>query len=243
MMKKICVLFVLLSCVWGGNVWSQTAEEVIERSYKAAGIDQFDMKSQSLKMSMSLTAGGMTLPITSVMKYPDKMKAEMDMMGMPVEMIVHGNEGWILIPGQGVQPLPQEQLAQMRQQNNVFSNMKWEKSEYDFLLLDPVTKDGRQYDVVEFKVKEGVQIPFTVEKMVGYFDHETGLVAFIDMDIVEGGKSVSTKTVMDNYKEEDGVRYPSKMKVYMNGVEVTSIEITEFDLDYPTTDEMFAKPQ
>ena len=48
---------------------------------------------------------------------------------------------------------------------------------------------------------------------------------------------------MDNYKEEDGARYPSKMKVYVNGVEVSSIEITEFDLDYPTTDEMFAKPQ
>ncbi len=242
-MKKICILFVLLSCMWSGNVWGQTAEEVIERSYKAAGIDQFDVKSQSLKMSMSVTAGGMTLPITSVMKYPDKMKTEMNMMGMSVEMIVHGDEGWISVPGQGVQPLPKEQVAQIRQQNDIFSSMKWDKNEYDLLLLDPVTKDGRQYDVVEFKVKEGVQIPETIKKMVGYFDHETGLIAFIDMDIVEGGESVSTKTVMDNYKEEDGVRYPSKMKVYVNGVEVSSIEITEFDLDYPTTDEMFAKPQ
>lgn len=244
MMKKIYLLLVLLCCVWGGGLRAQTAEEVIKRSYKAAGIEQLDLKDRSMKLSMEVTGGGMTLPISSVIKYPDKMRTRMNMMGMNMEIVVNGNEGWMVIPGQGTQPLPQDQVAQMWQQSDVLSSMKWDTDKYDLELLEPRTESGRKFDAVDFKIKELENGAVPIERMVVCFDQETGLMAFVEMDLVEGGSSYSTKTVMDDYKTmEGGIRYPSKIDVYMNGTNISSIRITDFVLDYPTTDEMFARPQ
>lgn len=241
-MKKIFFLFaaalILFSC---GNGTKPTAQSVLQRHYEAAGLDKIDLTNQSIATSMELTSMGMQMPISAIIQYPDRMAMEMSAMGQTMKVVVDGDQGWMSVPEQGVVEIPSDQIAQMWKQSDVFSNMKWDEEVYDATLLDPVEENGVKYDVVKLTVKEGQTAD--VGEMTLHFDHETGLLAYTTMTVKSMGMEIPTKSVMSEYTTVEGITYPALIEVEAMGAGASTIKITKFELNYPTTDQMFAKPE
>lgn len=241
-MKRICLLLAVLLGLGCGRVWAQDAKTVVERYYEVTGLNTDRIYTEPVRIEATTTAMGMELPTTIIMQLPDKMNLEMTMMGMPMKFVMDGTQGWVSVPGQGVQPMPQEQIDQLVQQcRGMTSNMKWDDEIFDFTLLDSVEENGKTYDVVRAVVKENVGLP--TEDMVLYFDRATGLLGYSRTAVSEGGQTIALKSVAEEYKTEGELTYPSLTRVYADGKEISVVRIRSFVIGYPVTSATFARPQ
>jgi hypothetical protein len=56
------------------------------------------------------------------------------------------------------------------------------------------------------------------------------------------GELVNQETVVEGYKDADGIKYPHKIKVYRNGTIYEEMEITQFKPLEKVDDKEFARP-
>lgn len=239
-MKKLLTCAVLLAAIACMPAYGQDAATVLGRFYKLTGTDQTDLSKKNVKMDMKVKSMGMDMPVSIIVGVPDRMRIEMTAMGQKMVIVLNGDQGWMTVPGAGVQTLPQEQLAQMRKQNDVLSFMRWDNAYKDFRLLDPVTENGVTYDVVEGQpIAQGeMSGPITIR-----FNRATGLVDSFVVKVTMNGQPVEVETRLADYKKAGTLLYPSKIDASMGGNPVSSSVIESLVLDYPVLDAMFAEPQ
>lgn len=73
------------------------------------------------------------------------MNVDMEVAGQKMRMVTDGEKGWVSIPGQGTMPMPDEMMAQLREQTNVSQNYRWNKKDYSYKLAGEVQEGGRTY--------------------------------------------------------------------------------------------------
>jgi|GEM_PF-1590952 len=242
-MKRICFLLaaIVFLMVMPARVAAQDAEAVMDRYLKVSGFDKLtdNLADQSVMIEMNVKAGGIGMPIKGYIKYPDKMRIEMSMMGENVLMVLNGKKGWMVMAGTK-QPLPAATVDQMAKQNDVMSNMKWDSSKFEMELLDQVTEDGKKLDVVKAIPKEK-NLP-VIEQVI-YFNNADGMIVYVDAKIEAEGQSMDTRVVYGDYKTINGVRIPKSLVTIIGGVTAAEIDINTMEFNYPTADWMFAEPE
>ena len=238
-MKKLLFLVSAFALVGiFGQVSAQSATSVIERYNKATGVGAVDVSKSNMMMKMTISNMGMTMPYTIVMANPThRMRMEMEANGQKILIVVSGEKGWMSMPGMGVQPLPAEQIKQFQGQVDLLSNVKWDEGSYGFELLPQVTENGKKYDVVRAKSKKA---DVSGKDQTIYFDHATGLAAFIETEAAPGQNA---RVLFGNYKTAGKLKFPSELKTLMGGREISTITIDALEFDYPVKDEMFAEPK
>lgn len=242
-MKKTVFLTIAFVLLCGASFQASAqegAEAVLDRYERVSGFDRVDLGKTAVMTRLKISAMGMEIPCTSIVAPGDRIRVEMTVNGQKMEIVVADGKGWMSVPGAGVQPIPEQQLAQMSGQYDFVSSLKWNKDEYDFSLLPAFEENGKQYDCVRATPKK----PSEVEYSDIYFNHLTGLIAFMDVPVEAAGQKVTVRTVLSQYKtSESGLKYPSEVKATMNGTPVTTVIIEALETDYPVTDQMFAQPQ
>lgn len=241
-MKKTFFLTIALVLLCGASfrAEAQDADAVLDRYGRVSGFDGVDLTKTAVMTRLKVSAMGLEIPCTSIVAPGDRMRAEMTVNGQKVELVVSDGKGWMSVPGAGVQPIPEQQLAQMSGQYDFVSSLKWNKDEYDLTLLPALEEKGKQYDGVRAVPKEPSEIQYSDI----YFDHLTGLLAFMDVPVEAAGQKVTVRTVFSQYKTSaSGVKYPSQIKATMDGAPVSTVLIEALEMDYPVTDEMFAQPK
>ena len=217
------------------------ADAVIERYERATGLDRLSPSEMTcVMMEVVAEVQGMAMPMTMVLKEPGKMNVDMEGAGQKMRMVTDGEKGWVSIPGQGTMPMPDEMMAQLREQTNVSQNYRWNKKDYSYKLAGEVQEGGRTYTGVLMTPKKPQP---QVGNMVVYFDKENGLVSFLTIDIEQGGQTQSARMNFSAYRSYGKVKLPSLYKMLVNGSPMMTMEIKALQYAYPAADSLFAKPE
>lgn len=233
-MKKT-ILLVAIILMGAVATFAQDANAILDRYTKETNINSVAPDKQNslmIELLVKANQGGtnIEIPIKSITQNPGgKLRMEMNMMGQPVLMVVNGKQGWMQMQGQ-VQALPEAQLKQMSAQGDYLSSMRFDKSKFNLVFVEE--KDGMQ-------VVKANNIASPAESPTLFFNKETGLLSKMEMSV--NGQTI--ETIMGDYKNFVGIKIPTQMTVKMGGNEISSITLKSFELDYPTTEFMFAEPK
>ena len=225
-------------------------KDLIEKSIKTQGGRENLAKftGWTLKMKGKATAQGMTFDMTMdlMAQEPDKSKVSMDMdiMGQKINVIVvtNGDKGWqrISLTNQ-TDDISKEQLAEYKEQSyahRVEALTCLNEKQFKFTPLGE-SKIG-DVDVV------GIKVSSTGHRDISlYFDKKTNLLAKLDTnskDAALGDKEFAQETFFSDYKESQGIKYPSKMLIKRDGMEFMNGEITEWAATEKLEDGLFVKP-
>ena len=222
-------------------VFGQTAEEIINRYNRLSGLDTYeDMTGHSLYMDMDMLAmGGVDMNMKGIILYPLKMRFDVSAMGQDMLMVLNGDKGWMVADGNKM-ALPSEQIKQMTAQFDVFSNMKYDRERFEFTLLDPVTENGKKYDVVKAleKTKTEPDDAYTL-----YFDNKTGFLSRATIKVSSQVAPMDVEISFGDVKDFKGIKIPENMVIKSNNIIAAEIKINNLEIDYPTEEWMFAEPE
>lgn len=237
-MKKLLftVLFVLVGVF--STVSAQDTPSVIDRYKKAMGLAQtyFD-DNVCMVVKMKMSSGDRYIPCTFMRASRNRYRAEMVIDSLDILTVVSGDKGWISMSGSEVQVIPKEQFFQMVGKYDPLAGMYWDGTFFDFTLLDPVSENGKEYDVVRAVLKKSSP---SVKYQDIYFDPATGLPAFSDARTNDEG---TIRVRYKEYKTSGNLTYPSMFESSLNGEVFFHLTIESLRTDYPVTDEMFAEPK
>src|SRR5947209_3631346 len=110
---KLAVLAAAMLVAGANTVKAQNADEIIQKHINAiGGIDNWN-KVKSMKMTGSMSVGGMEIGLTQTALNDKGMRTDISAMGSSGYTIVTPKEGWMYMPFAGsvtVTPIPADQL-------------------------------------------------------------------------------------------------------------------------------------
>lgn len=224
---------------------NDAAKAIIDRYEQATGLGKLapdDMN--SLMADVVIEMQEMTMPMKMIVKQPDKWRIEMEINGQKMLMVARDGKGWISVAGQGVQPMPKETMAQLKEQMaSITRNYKWSSMDFDYELADEVREGGKMLQGVHMVPKKTQ--PAAAVNLIVYFDQASGLVDHCTVDVVQGTRTMAARMDFGEYKTFGQVKLPAKYKMTMAGgsVVMMDMEIKALEYNYPAADELFAKPE
>ena len=216
---------------------------LVEKNLEArGGIDRIKAV-ESTKMVGDMSTMGMDMQLTIYTKRPGKMRSEISIPSMNMEMTqgFDGKTAWMLNPMAGSDPqiLPDAMADAMADQSNT-----------DGLLVG--------YE------EEGHKLEYIGEGMVGekpahklkliredkpdvmlFLDAETYLESMIEAESVnpQSGEKVLVKTYMNEYRDVQGMQMPFVIEVEMGGNVAQSMTLSSIELNMDLDDEIFLVPR
>jgi hypothetical protein len=243
-MKRLLVL--ILSVFAFGLLSAQdlTVDEIISKNLKAIGQEKL-MNFQTMKLTGTLTQGGVELKMTQYQKKPDFARMEIEIQGMKIIMAVSGESGWMINPAAG-SPDPQDMTADM-----VKSLRKEEMRDPDLNWENPFFNREKNGIKVELAGKEDIdgspaynlKFTFSDGYIINYFvDAARFVVVKSKSTETAQGQTYEQEMKYSDFKDYNGILNPEKVETLING-QLGQVSITnkcEFDL--PVSDSLFIKP-
>ncbi|MCJ7679757.1 MAG: outer membrane lipoprotein-sorting protein [Candidatus Aminicenantes bacterium] len=249
-MKKSHV-FVLAICLVAASLALQgiTAPLQDEAAKKAEGKKHLekmieaqggrDVLSKIMDMTstgtMEMITMGMSGSITMSTKEPDKMRMDMEIMGMIMTQAYDGVTAWMINPQTGVAEVMPEQLSE---------DMK-RQAMGNTALLDP-DKMGITYTYEGTEAIEGIEYvllkqTFSDGESATYYIHpETYLIYKTKgKSMNQMGVEVESETFLTDYKEFEKTMVPYAITIYQDGEEFLALTLTEFKYNTGLEDSFF----
>lgn len=213
-----------------------SAAEVLERHRDAVGGADAIRKHRSRRVTgrFALTAQGIEGPLEMLAAAPDRLVLRMDVSGLGrIERGFDGTVGWSIDPGIGPRLLDGRELHELQHSAEFYSELK-DLSEFESAtVLERTAFEGKDCYAVRLVRPTGIEI-------TEYYEVDSGLMAGSRMDSTSAMGSIPTISVVDGYKEFDGVRLPTRARQRAMGVEwVLTIATVEHD---SVPDEAFVPP-
>ncbi len=230
-MKKILIVFLTLTLTVGSLSAQKAdpkADKVIEKFIRAVGGREKLAQVQEVYKKVSMKVNGMDMQMETLLSKKGRGFVKMNMMGM--EMVAYAfkdGKGYKMNQDMSYSELEKEKLDQIASESQSFFNGLDEYQKYDRKYLGKVELDGKTYEAVEMKISE--------KKPVFYFDPKTHLLV---AEKVHNEQTDSDMiTYFKDYKEYNGILFPTKMEVKGNGgatlqdIQVLEIKINPTDID------------
>ncbi len=204
-----------------------TAQDVIDSYITSRGGRENMEKVVDITSSATATIQGMTLKIVAYKKAPGKISVETYMgTNMLSKQVCDGEAAKVSSP-QGEQKLEGEMLEQMKYEAILFPELEYEKEGYSLELTGVEDVDGEQ----TYKMK--IINPAGSEQTL-FFSKNTGLL-IKEVSSTPQGSAVATT---HEYKEVDGVKFPSKVSQSM-GPQMIEITVDEIEVNKGIDDTKF----
>lgn len=230
-MKRIFILTALLLFVFVG-VQAQSLEKVLDKHYAATNVEKMaDIKTYDIKAKVSVM--GMDMPMSIIVKKPNKFKVEVEMMGQKTISAFDGNKGWIINPmlGAGVKDLEGDQLKQAMSQADMEGELyNYEKKGFTAEML------GKEGDAFKVKLtdKEGLAKTY-------FINSDTYLVDKVTAKVEAMGQSMDVTTKIVEYQKVEGIHMAKRMEVE-TPMGTQSISMDEIKVNEKIDDSIFARP-
>ncbi len=204
-----------------------TAKNVIANYVEALGGAENLKKVQDMQMSASMSVQGMELSMNSYQKAPNKIKVETLMGGNTLSMqVFNGTEGRMAMQGQE-QKLEGEMLEDMKYQAILFPELEYDELGFELELTAKDKLDGKDVYKMTITSPSG-------KSSTAYFDVESGL-KLKQVSSLPTGSSITT---FDEYKEIDGVKFPTVLSQSM-GPQVIDITVNSIEINKGIDDSVF----
>lgn len=232
-MKKTTIILLLLTA--SAFLEAQSLEEIIMKYSSAIKADRLSSVS-TVRITGKTSAMGMEMPLTMIMKNPNKVKVVNVFNGREIVSVFDGEKGYSINPMTGSSKpveLKEDQLKQV-QNNNIFSNelMRYYKNG-KLTLAGEENVNGK----TAYKLKAEIE---GAKPVFLYLDKNSYLLLKTSTLVTQMGASVKIESYMYDYSETDGVIIPMKTLAKVNGMDAAMITFDKVETDILVDDSVFS---
>lgn len=216
---------------------AQTAKDLLDKMVQAQGgrAALLAIKDTKITGTIDMVQFGMSGTMTLCMKEPDKMRMDIEIMGMVISQAFDGEKAWMSNPqAGGTQEMDAKQTADFRRQalgNDSVLNP--EKYGITYTLKPKEKIQDKDYFVLEQAYKDG-------EKVTLYIDPATYLLYKSRGKATDqNGAEVDSETIMSDYRKEGGLTAAHAMSVVQGGGEFMRMALTKFAYNSGVEDAYF----
>jgi hypothetical protein len=224
-MKKNVTLALAGLLIFSAVGQAQTAKEILDKMILAQGgrAALMGVKDTTISGTIDMVQFGMSGGITLCLKEPDKMRMDIDIMGMVISQSFDGEKAWTVNPqAGGTQEMDAKQTADFRRQalgNDSVLNP--EKYGITFVLKPKEKIQDKDYYVIEQAFQDG-------EKVTLYIDPATYLLYKSRGKATDqNGAEFDSETIMSDYRKEGGLMVAHAMSVIQGGGEFMRMAFTK----------------
>lgn len=224
-------------------------DEILDKYYEASGGRSRWDSLQSVRMNGTVTVQGMEIPVTIVQTKEGQQKVSIKFQGQETtQMAFDGKEGWSTnFMTQRPEKMNAEANANTRQQVTDFPDafLYYKDRGYTATLEDKEDIEGREAFKVKL-TKNRVKVDGQpMENVVYYFfDPESFLpVALRNTSLSGQTKGASVETLLDDYREVNGLLFPFTSTISYNGMPGETIKLENIQPNVVVEPEIFAFPK
>jgi len=238
MLKKL-ILALSATALLAAPMFAQTADELIEKNIKAHGGEKMKAM-KSVRMTGSMKMGPIEAPFTIMKTRPENVRMEFTVQGMTGMQAYDGTTGWAVMPFMGKkdpEKLAGDQLDDIKDEADFDGPMvnykaKGNKVEY----LGKVEVEGTQAYKLKLTRKNG-------NEETVYLDADNYLEIKTEGKRKIQGQEAETETTIGNYKEVDGVLFPTQIENHVKGREgAQTFTISKIEVNPAIDAASFAMP-
>lgn len=236
-----CVVGLFLSTIVTAPGLAQTTEEVVAKMIEAQGgrAALEKVEDMTLTGTLEIVSMGISGSLTLYQKEPNKMRMDMEFMGMVMSQAFDGENAWGVDPNTGsVQDLPEDQTKEFKKQAlGVKSLLNPKEFGITFTFKGKETIEGKDYLLLEQTYDDG-------EKQTMYIDADTYLMYKSKaMSSNMMGVQVDTETFTSDYRKVDGMMVAHTMRIVQEGEESMVMTFTEVSFNTGLEDSLFKKEE
>jgi outer membrane lipoprotein-sorting protein len=251
-MKKtltVCALgFFLLSLIIlpASNLNAQEKEvkksdpkalKILDESIEAMGGRKLleTIKDTTITGSMELITMGMEGSLTIYSKEPDKMRIDIEIMGMTITQAYDGEMAWMINPQTGAnEEMPEQMTDDFKRDamgNEIMLYPEKHNIVYTYKGIEKL--EDKDHHVLTQIHPDGWEATM-------YIDTETNLTyKVVAMTTNQMGVDVETETFTTDYTKIDGMMVAHTMTTYQDGEEFMTMTLTEIKLNSGLEDSLF----
>ena len=216
-----------------------TAEQILDKFVEASGGRKAleKHKTMSVKGTIEVVGAGLSGPMETVTKAPDKVYSVVELTGFGViRQGYDGSVGWSSDPLKGTQQLSGAELALLKREAT-FNDVEWRKTWKSVELTGTQDVGGRPAYVVKLTPNPGEGGPVT-----NYYDAETFLVVRSEMVLETAEVTAPVVSNFSDFRTVDGVKmaFVTEQKLPTASLRTKFTEVT---FDVPVDDAKFSMPK
>jgi outer membrane lipoprotein-sorting protein len=231
-MKKLTAFIISIFAI--SLVSAQSLEQIVNNYSKAIKADQL-AKVSTIKITGKMSAMGMEMPMTMIMKNPDKIKMIYNFNGQEFVSVFDGEKGYMVNPMTGSSvpvELTGDELKQV-QNNNAFKNELLNHFKNGRLVLEGEENvNGKP----AYRIKA---TPEGANPITMFIDKDSYLLVKTITKVDQMGNVMDVESVMTDYVDNDGVVMPKKTTASANGMEAAVITFDKIEVNVPVEDSVF----
>lgn len=235
----VCGVFLLGLVTIPGQ--SQTAQEILAKYIEAQGGAKAlaAVKDTTVNGTMDLLSYGMTGSLTMYQKEPNKMRMDIEVMGMVITQAFDGEVAWMINPQTGAtEQMPENATTEFKRQalgNEALLNPEKWGIKYDFTGKEKI--DGKEYLVLTQTTQQGHVTTMYIDPD-SYLAYKTK-----GMTIGDSGEEIMAESVLSDYKKVDGLLVAHSMTTSRDGQEFMRMTITKIAFNTGMEDSLFQMPK
>ncbi len=231
-MKKSMTL--LAALIMASVCSAQTLDEIANKYYAANGLENLE-KAQTMTIQGKVSQMGMEIPLTILVKKPNKVRITQEFNGMEIIIAFDGAKGYMVNPMTGsTDPveLPAEQLGGV-QEYNMFRD-----SFMDGFKAGRVTLEGEE--AVEGKPTFKIKITSETGTATTIFiDKESYLTVKSAQTVNQMGQEMEVESYVRERREVNGIKFGTVITNFVNGAEMGGMNLEKIEFDTPIDDSVF----
>jgi outer membrane lipoprotein-sorting protein len=186
--------------------------------------------------TMEMIQMGLSGTITMYQKEPNKMRWDMEFMGMVVTQAYDGVTAWMINPQTGSAEEMPEEFAEdfTRQALGIDSLLNPEKYGITYVYEGKEMTEGKEYIVLKQTFEDGFVITLYIDPDT-YLPFKTKSKTYNQM-----GVEVEAETYLSDYMESEGMQVPYTITVFQDGEEFITISLTDITYNSGLEDTFFS---
>lgn len=234
---SFCLFCLILFNFMASTAHSQSAEKVLNNVIKAwggrAALEK--IKDTVITGNLDLIQFGMSGSVIVSQKEPNKLRLDIELMGMVISQAYDGEVAWGTNPQTGsTEIMPEQQVEYFKREsygNSIFLNPK--KFGISFAVKGKENIEGKDYILLEQTFSDGFQATHYVDPGT-YLIYKTKSRGLNQM-----GAEVDTETYLSDYKKVNGIMVAYGMTSFQDGEEYMTVTITEVKFNTGLEDAFF----
>jgi len=219
--------------------YSQTVEDIINKSVAAAGGQDKFAAVKTMKLVASMDMMGMSIPMTIYNKKPS-CRMEQEVMGQKMTTAYNGKTGWMINSMGGStepQEIPENMLASIKEQASLGQNPLTSLKENGIVatLLGKEKTDG----VDAYKIK---MVSKDNTESIMFIDASTFFAIKMTSQIEAMGSKKDVEIYFKDYKPFSGITMATLIEMKAEGQNIT-IKFDKVEVNLPIEDSLFELPK
>ncbi len=239
-MKRIfntCLISLFLLSLVTSPGQSQEASDILKKMVEAQGGKKVLEKVEDMTSSgtLELIQMGMTGSMTMYKKEPNKVRMDIEVMGMIITQAYDGETAWGVNPQTGSSEEMPEQQAEYMKRNalGIDAFIYPEKYGISFAYKGKEKIEEKEYLVLEQTFSDGHKATLYIDPKT-YLAHKSKSTAMDQM-----GVEVEQETFESDFKKVNGMTIPHSVIIFQGGEEYLKITFTEITFNTGLEDSLF----